>query len=989
MASIASLLARAAALRDETALNSISPERAGGIMYDTLLEMNELWLQQGAALVISKIYASVAAMNADNNPVSDLTGQPIRPGMIVVIASSDADNGHVYRYNGTSSPRWSDVGLIGNIDPIDSLNSDSTTIPLAAHQGKVLDGKISQLGQVVRSLVVNITGFGINAAAAGASNLGDIFFHTSQNTLKLVTGENPVTTQSIPTIVGCILIDPTKKLYTWNGTTLKALGTFSVMHIKGVGAGASAAGATEVGDVFFHTTQKILKVVSSNTPSISTDNRAEWTNDDSIYITALNEIYHWDGTNIVKYEDATLKALILEKDTALKSLIAAKGIRLVGISNNGVNAGVTNAGDYFFNTNAKTIKKYLGGDKTQPESYENIPFVDGAIYSCGGSLYIWDGTNLVSATFDDIDRIHYENDELCTIRTFEFDFSHEIIGSTSVVQTMPFNFVNGHTYNIHVIYPANVTDETQFQVRDASQYLMTEIGIGTETRNIQFICSVDGGINLGMKITTLNSAVKYRVMIMDLSDGRLADIDKEIGNLSNTIGVAKDFDFDYSDIILGSNYYRLYLPYNFQNGHTYKIEVTCPEGDTNHSYFQVRDSNNWLQNKILEGEGDRSSNFTCNVDGGILFGMVLQNPTAQAEYDVKLTDLTGSLNIPAVKDIVEYLNYSYQFNELPLYHKTAINSYMNLLGTNIDDKSFVLTFITDLHMRDNYEDKIGGVHGLMCLNEVAKTKLPHVNVLGGDYGDTKTSGEQIPATDFWASMNSCNRLTDGKYDRIALRGNHEVSGLISKDLYFRWASFGSNLVMNPNDDDGSYGYIDFDSIKIRLIAIDTSLINYTGDANDKQLLWLINTAFNLSSKPNYKVVIVSHEALYPFYYAPEQSSYDWGSHPNYRKLVSAFHRGSSVTINGNTVDFTNQGATPLVFIAGHAHQDMSYINSEVDMDFLTILTMDSSTARDDYLRQRIGTYQECAFDTYIIDTVNDTIAVKRYGYGNDRTFSFD
>ena len=34
-------------------------------MYDTLIALNELWLQQGAALVISKIYASVAAMNAD------------------------------------------------------------------------------------------------------------------------------------------------------------------------------------------------------------------------------------------------------------------------------------------------------------------------------------------------------------------------------------------------------------------------------------------------------------------------------------------------------------------------------------------------------------------------------------------------------------------------------------------------------------------------------------------------------------------------------------------------------------------------------------------------------------------------------------------------------------------------------------------------------------------------------------------------------------
>ena len=149
MANINELLARAAALRNETALNSISPERAGGIMYDTLIAFNELWLQQGAALVISKIYASVDAMEADTDPVSDLTGQPLRPGQIVVIASSDSDNGSVYRYDGPDSPSWSLVGKIGNLTPVDSLDSDSTQFPLAAHQGKVLDGKISQLSQQV------------------------------------------------------------------------------------------------------------------------------------------------------------------------------------------------------------------------------------------------------------------------------------------------------------------------------------------------------------------------------------------------------------------------------------------------------------------------------------------------------------------------------------------------------------------------------------------------------------------------------------------------------------------------------------------------------------------------------------------------------------------------------------------------------------------------------------------------------------------------
>lgn len=149
MVNIYEILQRAASLKEETVLNSISPERAGGIMYDTLLALNDLWLQQGSALVISKIYASVAAMEADTAPVSDLTGKPLRPGQIVVIASSDSDNGSVYRYNGTDAPSWSLVGAIGNLTPVDSLDSDSTTLPLAAHQGKVLDGKISQLGQEI------------------------------------------------------------------------------------------------------------------------------------------------------------------------------------------------------------------------------------------------------------------------------------------------------------------------------------------------------------------------------------------------------------------------------------------------------------------------------------------------------------------------------------------------------------------------------------------------------------------------------------------------------------------------------------------------------------------------------------------------------------------------------------------------------------------------------------------------------------------------
>lgn len=163
-------------------------------MYDTLMALNELWLQQGAALVISKIYASVDAMEADTNPVSDISGKPLRPGQIVVIASEDEDNGSVYRYNGTDSPSWSLVGKIGNLEPVDSLDSDSTQLPLAAHQGKVLDGKINQLGQKVDKTLIPIVYIGGSSTPYAPNwQIGDIMYSVTQKKLRKCKTVIPVT----------------------------------------------------------------------------------------------------------------------------------------------------------------------------------------------------------------------------------------------------------------------------------------------------------------------------------------------------------------------------------------------------------------------------------------------------------------------------------------------------------------------------------------------------------------------------------------------------------------------------------------------------------------------------------------------------------------------------------------------------------------------------------------------------------------------------
>lgn len=120
MATLQDIIQRAEALKEETALNSISPDRAGGIMYDTLIYINQMQLQESNPLLISKIYASVAAMEADSAPVSDLTGRALVPGQVVCIVTSDttsADYGVIYRYDGTTDgvSSWTAVGRIGSL----------------------------------------------------------------------------------------------------------------------------------------------------------------------------------------------------------------------------------------------------------------------------------------------------------------------------------------------------------------------------------------------------------------------------------------------------------------------------------------------------------------------------------------------------------------------------------------------------------------------------------------------------------------------------------------------------------------------------------------------------------------------------------------------------------------------------------------------------------------------------------------------------------
>lgn len=139
------LISRAQKLRKETQLDSVSPDRVGGLHEDTLKYINEFQLLASSPS-LHKIYASVSAMRSDKSPKSDLTGKPLKPGQLVVIvpaSQSDATAGDVYRYDGPSgnTSAWTFVAKIGAV-PADAELSATSANPV---QNKVVTEKLTEL----------------------------------------------------------------------------------------------------------------------------------------------------------------------------------------------------------------------------------------------------------------------------------------------------------------------------------------------------------------------------------------------------------------------------------------------------------------------------------------------------------------------------------------------------------------------------------------------------------------------------------------------------------------------------------------------------------------------------------------------------------------------------------------------------------------------------------------------------------------------------
>ena len=167
------LISRAQKLRKETQLDSVSPDRVGGLHEDTLKYINEFQLLASSPS-LHKAYASVSAMQSDKSPKSDLTGKPLKPGQLVVIVpanQTDATAGDVYRYDGPSgnTSAWTFVAKIGAVPADAELSATSTNPP----QNKVVTEKLTELSEKTTEL---------ESEVIDATNKADIIYGITGST---------------------------------------------------------------------------------------------------------------------------------------------------------------------------------------------------------------------------------------------------------------------------------------------------------------------------------------------------------------------------------------------------------------------------------------------------------------------------------------------------------------------------------------------------------------------------------------------------------------------------------------------------------------------------------------------------------------------------------------------------------------------------------------------------------------------------------------
>ena len=304
------------------------------------------------------------------------------------------------------------------------------------------------------------------------------------------------------------------------------------------------------------------------------------------------------------------------------------------------------------------------------------------------------------------------------------------------------------------------------------------------------------------------------------------------------------------------------------------------------------------------------------------------------------------------------------------------------------DKRASILFVTDLH-NGNSERVRTGIHNTVRSFNIMNDSLRlDYAVYGGDYLSNNASTTLETCAEQLGDLVS--EINGTSLPSFMLRGNHD-SNPFNKALPLTDRSFyeQTNALINKGEDfvpyidsngkPGNAGYVDLNDSKLRLIFVNTTDVGDTGNGfgmTEDQSVWFATEALNFMDKSDrgeWAVLLFAHN------YFTATSFSDVSVSPKLHAVLTAFADGAPSAY----FDYSDQGEMEVVgALVGHWHEDRDDL-----IDGVRIICTKAASLND--LEDKTpGTADETAYDIVTVDRESRKIYLTRFGYGDDRIFTY-
>ena len=492
--------------------------------------------------------------------------------------------------------------------------------------------------------------------------------------------------------------------------------------------------------------------------------------------------------------------------------------------------------------------------------------------------------------------------------------------------------------------------------------------------------TITGVMEINTEVEKINTTLsnEYKYADTEYKQVPLTDIDFSVGNISGTGAVATGYR-PYTDFISLDNDMVV-------DGGGNKIIVFVYQSDGT-----FVSETGWKDEAYIPYVADRKVRILFDKSG------VPNNSTSPQIDQIVNSDLY--IGVKRKKEYIE---------------ESVSDVLTNMTGQ--DGNTLNLAFITDLHVTAFEDLPLKQVevwnrntNGLACVDESRNIDFV---VLGGDYLWNNTSTTLVRAERAYKLLQEC--FYQFKDKQFALKGNHDDNSIANNSSYIvtdseRYGYLGQQYTdavkIKYGNAEKSYGYIDFERQKIRVLFINTvDIPSYTGQhitgVSNTQLNFFAD-ALNITES-GWAVLVFSHHVLVnnatmatdsEAYLTPTHGGDAlWGMIQAFKNKAT-YSKVSTLTDYeySVSVDYRNNGSNEVIAcINGHTHRDLSATQDGV----LLISTTASGFEQTKYdstgtqITQTLNTQTETAFDIYSFDRINRTIKASRYGAGQNRNWSY-